>query len=315
MERLRDDRSYYLVILLSLIPFGWIYGIWFQYDAIKALNLACGRKEGTDTSKQSPGIIAYVLFTGLTFGIYGLFWLHKQGRRMTEAGRKYGVCDEFVDADRKGFTWIIISLIIDILSILLFLIPYLGLFLGPIMLIISFIMMAVNMNKFFTDLNTLSRAYNKDIAEPHRETPSIPKVDHPRPANTPSLPGNGSGGYPTRPLAQGNNGQSPNSGFPSKSGVVMLTGQYAGSTINIKPGESITIGRDPARCALICESDRVSRVHVNIRNQSGTYYVTDMSTNGTVSSESGKLPKNQQVVQHAGTVLKLGQSNESIRLI
>jgi hypothetical protein len=199
--------------------------------------------------------------------------------------------------------------------IVLMVIPYVGLSIGSILLLIGVVMSAVNLNKFYKDLNTLCRAYNKDIAEPSPEPPSIPKLDHPKPISQPSLPMNGRGGDPTIPLGSLNSGQRPNLGSPSKSGVVMLTGQYAGSTINIKPGESITIGRDPARCALVCESERVSRVHVSIRNQSGSYYVTDLSTNGTISSESGKLPKNQQVLQHAGTILKLGQSNESIRLI
>ena len=313
MERLKDDRSYYLVVVLCFIPFGWIYGLWFQYDAIKALNLACGRKEGSDTSRQSPGFLAYFLFTWITLGIYGLYWLYKQGHRMSDAGEKYGITDEFIDPERKGFTWVIVGIVMSVLSILLFVIPVIGWILGLLVSVAGFIVTIININKFYKDLNVLSRAYNIEIANGDGSSPSKPAlVDR---SDRRPLPNDQLDELKPVPSIGGNGGQKPRPQISPSGGVIMLSCQYAGSKIDMKPGETITIGRDPSRCALICESERVSRVHVSIRAQSGSYYVTDMSTNGTISSESGRLPKNQQVLQHAGTVLKLGQSDESIRLI
>lgn len=98
-------------------------------------------------------------------------------------------------------------------------------------------------------------------------------------------------------------------------GVMMLEGQYAGSRIEMRPGERIIIGRDPSKCALICDSEKISRVHLSIVYDSGRYRVTDTSTNGTISSETGKLIKNQTVVLHGGTRLRLGQCDEIIRLL
>ncbi len=108
---------------------------------------------------------------------------------------------------------------------------------------------------------------------------------------------------------------------PGQGGIRMEGGEYAGTKISMKPGEKIVIGRDPAQCALVCQSANVSRVHLVIRfdprgNASyGSYIVTDMSTNGTISSQSGRLQKGQSTRQPGGTLLTLGRSDETIRLL
>lgn len=69
------------------------------------------------------------------------------------------------------------------------------------------------------------------------------------------------------------------------------------------------IGREPSKCDLICSSEKVSRVHLSIAYRAvggkGEYFVKDMSTNGTISSKTGKLPKEQEVKQPVGAVLTL----------
>ena len=94
-------------------------------------------------------------------------------------------------------------------------------------------------------------------------------------------------------------------------------GDLQGEIITMEDGETFLIGRDISKCAIICNSAKVSRVHVSItcrRRNDGQveYLVKDLSTNGTISSMTGFLPKNQDVVIRPGTEIGLGRSDETI---
>ena len=89
---------------------------------------------------------------------------------------------------------------------------------------------------------------------------------------------------------------------------------------NMEDGETFLIGRDISKCAIICNSAKVSRVHVSITCQCGDdghteYLVRDLSTNGTISSMTGFLPKNQDVLIRPGTEIGLGRSDETIKFL
>lgn len=63
--------------------------------------------------------------------------------------------------------------------------------------------------------------------------------------------------------------------------VVVVAGSRVGNTVEIPPGESVTIGRD-VRCDLTIFDRDVSRLHCKITNQDGTFVLEDMqSRNGT----------------------------------
>ncbi|MBQ9157138.1 MAG: DUF4234 domain-containing protein [Eubacterium sp.] len=319
MEKLKEDRNYYLVFLIGFVPFGFIYGMFFQYDAIKSLNIACGRKEGNDTSQKSVSYLIFFLLNMVTAGIYELYWINQQGKRMSNVGDAYGIRREYIDPDRTAINSIIISYLMIILGALLVIIPILGWIIYLVLLIVALVMRLQAYNKFYSDLNVLCRAYNRELdGIPSRPEAGSARALHSpveKPVLPPPAPKIAPPPAPEIMQAPYVNPPQPAAAPWHEGGVLMATGQYAGSRIQMRPGETITIGRDPARCALVCESDKISRAHVAIQYQDGFYMVTDLSTNGTISSESGRLPKNQAVRQRSGTSLQLAQSNESVRLL
>ncbi len=100
----------------------------------------------------------------------------------------------------------------------------------------------------------------------------------------------------------------------------VYAGDLQGEIISMEDGETFLIGRDISKCAIICNSAKVSRVHVSItcrqRADGHTeYLVRDLSTNGTISSMTGFLPKNQDVLIRPGTEIGLGRSDETIKFL
>ena len=220
-------------------------------------------------------------------------------------------------ADKKAFIFIIAGLACKIVGVIFF-IAYLGavadnflvfalrgesggeiaLRIFALLFILAGIVLdAAGYYLFYHDINILSAAFNREtyngtfiVCDRHRDK-----------------------------LKGGNGNGDLKQVKPMDGKVRMLSGQYAGSEIRLKPGENIVIGREPSKCDLICSSEKVSRVHLSIAYRAvggkGEYFVKDMSTNGTISSKTGKLPKEQEVKQPVGAVLTLGQSTESIQLL
>lgn len=316
MERLKIDRNFYLAFFIKYIPLGFIYTWVFYNDSIKALNKACGYKENESTyeEQKSPGLFLFIIFDLFTLGFYGLYWLNKQGKRVTEAGRKFGVVSEFTDAERKST----IQAVVGYVMMGFLIIP----FVGFIILIVGAILYTRANQRFYSDLNTLCVAYNKEVID---GIPAAPgrlesQVNVQVINQQPQFDNKNSDDFTQSPVVNVNKKSMP----VSTGGVTLISGEYAGSTIKMKDGEKIVIGRDPSKCALICSSSKISRVHLTIEyrvvtagsaNAGRFYRVTDTSSNGTVSTESGKLPKGQAVTQHSGTVLQLGSPEESIRLL
>lgn len=315
---------------MALTAISWIYAIamivasiylkYLRCEAIHNLNMACGLKENGDRSNKSQNFVIVDLLTSVTLGIYGLYWVYRQEVRMIEIGRNYRINNQFESETKKAFIFIIAGLACKIVGVIFF-IAYLGAVADNILvfalrgesggeialrifallfILAGMVLDAAGYYLFYHDINILSAAFNREtyngtfiVCDRHR--------DKLRDDNG----GNGGGGFQM--------------GKPMDGKVRMLSGQYAGSEIRLKPGESIVIGREPSRCDLICASEKVSRVHLSIAYRiaggKGGYFVKDMSTNGTISSKTGKLPKEQEVKQPVGAVLTLGQSTESIQLL
>lgn len=101
--------------------------------------------------------------------------------------------------------------------------------------------------------------------------------------------------------------------------IVFLKGEYVGKIVRLRKDENITIGRDPAECQVVMESEMISRKHCVIRFDcdNGKYYVTDMSRNGTFTEDNGsihKLEKNKEVEISPNMKIMLGSKDNVILL-
>jgi hypothetical protein len=68
MDILATDRGFWLALLLSIVTFGF-YQWYLIYAFARETNIVC-RQDG----KHTRGLGAYILFSILTLGIYGIVW-------------------------------------------------------------------------------------------------------------------------------------------------------------------------------------------------------------------------------------------------
>jgi len=68
MEKLTTNRGFWMTWLLSIVTLG-IYQWYLIYAFARETNLAC-REDGDNTR----GLSAFILFSVLTLGIYGIVW-------------------------------------------------------------------------------------------------------------------------------------------------------------------------------------------------------------------------------------------------
>ncbi len=79
-----QNRNIGVAILLSIVTCG-IYGIIWYINLVNEVNTICN----DDKSSQSGGVV--FLLTLVTCGIYGIIWFYQAGKRMFNAGQKYGM--------------------------------------------------------------------------------------------------------------------------------------------------------------------------------------------------------------------------------
>lgn len=303
-----------------ILGFASIYLMYLQCETIHNLNMSCGLKENGETINKSKNFVVVGLLSLVTVGIYSLYWIYRQEARMIEAGKKYRINNTFESEEKKAFPCIIAGLICNLIGFFLMLayvnslkehlVSYfftgdLGwetitlLVMARIVMMGGVVLTSAGYLVFYHDVNILSAAFNR---ETKNGTLIVCEIHKGKDIN------GGGNGHVVPPTPK-----------PMDGKVRMLSGQYAGSEIRLKPDERIVIGREPKQCDLICASEQVSRVHLSITYRivggKGEYFVKDMSTNGTISSKTGKLPKEQEVKQPVGAVLTLGKSSESIQLL
>jgi hypothetical protein len=89
--------------------------------------------------------------------------------------------------------------------------------------------------------------------------------------------------------------------------ITCLTGMYSGNTFNMVRDEELTIGRDATGCNIVLErnADKVSRKHCGIlyNPANRNYYVTDYSSNGTLTGDGSRLVRNIPTMLPPGTVV------------
>lgn len=76
-------KSFWKYLLLGLVTFG-IYAIYVMWHVTKDINDVC-----KEDDRPSPNYIVVALLSGITFGIYGMYWYYRQGRRLYEVSPRY----------------------------------------------------------------------------------------------------------------------------------------------------------------------------------------------------------------------------------
>lgn len=129
-------RSFWMYLLLGFVT-GGIYSLYVMWHLIKDINIIC-----EEDGKKSPNLIVVVLLSGVTFGIYGIYWYYIQGKRLYEIAPRYGC-----DVNENGLFYILWRLFL----------PGIGGFVGTY--------------KLFENLNKLGESYNNGIVtnEPLRK--------------------------------------------------------------------------------------------------------------------------------------------------
>lgn len=99
-------------------------------------------------------------------------------------------------------------------------------------------------------------------------------------------------------------------------GIVGVSGQYEGASIDICGGERIILGRDGEQSNLVITEQGISRKHCEIAYDAYNrqYQVTDYSTNGVFLGNGVRLTKGMTTNLDPGTVIQLGNSVHRFRL-
>lgn len=103
---------------------------------------------------------------------------------------------------------------------------------------------------------------------------------------------------------------------PSKGGLLCLAGDYPGVSIPLEGKTAVAIGRDASCCNLVVKGGRISRKHCEISYdaQRALYRVVDYSTNGTFVKGGLRLEKERPTELSPGTIILLGNEENSFRL-
>ena len=126
--RMNADRSFWKFLILSTVTFG-IGGLFYMHRIAKDVNIMC-----EEDGKHSPGVLACILLTLLTCGIYRMLWWCNMHDRMRAAAKHF---DTTIDQTTSGLMLLFIG----------------GYFLWGIFDLIA-------IYKFNNSINELSVAYN-----------------------------------------------------------------------------------------------------------------------------------------------------------
>lgn len=86
MQRLKDNRGWFVTMLLSAIT-GGIYGMYLMHVMARDTNIACA-----NDGKHTRGLLAFILLSMVTLGIYALVWqlmiISRWENNAVQAGQK-----------------------------------------------------------------------------------------------------------------------------------------------------------------------------------------------------------------------------------
>ena len=101
-------------------------------------------------------------------------------------------------------------------------------------------------------------------------------------------------------------------------GMKGVTGMYSGYEMDLRPDETVLVGRDGTQVHVVISSgaERVSRRHCSVRYDSrrACYVVVDFSKNGSFREDGSRLRSNTEEYLRRGEVLYLGDRSNGFRL-
>ena len=275
-ERLEDHRQFWKLIVFGLLTCG-IYTVIYCYRLVNDINAVC-RPVEPDDDDNSPNYIVVALLTGITCGIYGLFWFHKQGDRIKRAGKEYGV-----DINETGTTLLLWLLLGSLVA-------------GIGAFMVWYILTA--------NVNRLAKAYNyrfidhKDEDEAEPAVPPVPPVQ------------------PVPPRIRVDDSDVGTSMLGARGTLKFIKGEYKDQTIDISGMGTIVIGRSGQYSQLILLDPTVSRKHcaIQFKPSENAFFVTDYSSRGTWMNGSIRLQNGVPVRCPVGSRLTLGDGKNEILL-
>lgn len=104
---------------------------------------------------------------------------------------------------------------------------------------------------------------------------------------------------------------------PAPTGIIQcIRGEYSGMQMPIGVDETIVIGRDARECNLVVSGAKVSRRHCAISwfSKTNRYTLTDFSSNGTFYQDGKRIPPNTTVEIMPGTLIYLGDEENSFQI-
>jgi len=141
-------------------------------------------------------------------------------------------------------------------------------------------------------------------------SPAAPPAGPPQDFVYGAQPGPGYGGTALQPAAPGGPyGQAPGLGGGSRA---VLSG--AAGTYSVMPGVEMSVGRDMAKCHIALAEARISGVHATLKVDAGQLYVRDEQSNNGTFIDGHRLAPHVWTVAPAGSSLKFGPVEFSIRL-
>lgn len=98
--------------------------------------------------------------------------------------------------------------------------------------------------------------------------------------------------------------------------ILFISGEHSGMKVNLNDGESVTIGRDPAKCNIVVSSKSISRLHCTISFDriENKYLLHDTSSNGIFLPDGTMLLKGYRHLVPRGTTLILDREKNTILL-
>jgi predicted component of type VI protein secretion system len=100
-------------------------------------------------------------------------------------------------------------------------------------------------------------------------------------------------------------------GRPAASGA-LISG--ASGTFAIRPGSEVHVGRDPAQCPVTLQEPRVSGVHATLKFENGQLFARDENSNNGTHVAGVRLPAGVWSPVPAGSQLKFGPVEFTVRL-
>ena len=99
--------------------------------------------------------------------------------------------------------------------------------------------------------------------------------------------------------------------------IKFLSGQYAGSEIELTPFTAIVLGRNPAVSNFVFSNENISRKPCSIQYNPNDrrFAVSDYSSSGTYINNVKRMQQGSVEYLNGGDTIKLGRTDEIIQLI